>query len=685
MKGTKGMCMENGLKNRNFFLIRPLRVLMQKLSTLGDPPVTFMKRKYFRLQRLLRNYGKVLELLADISEKQGGEFVLDKQYLVALTNTLFDLADSIVYDLNVLTKQHHISFYDPLERFKKEIKGIIVGAPLSWPREQVISLSGAKDFLPPPGEKESTALIPEKLHGSLCTRDPASPYSGFVLVHIFSNSGHGESYKVSRNPPFEIIRFPNHPLPQSAQAANQILPPEDLARLITLGLRIERYFKKAQEIEWALDAHGQFIITQVQRLTMPPITESKRKNLAKVLTQHRMIYEGVGKIICRGIDWGPVFLIRNQEDLRKIPERAVMVASDIFPEWQPIQALQNAAAILTETRKPVSSVTALARNFRIPFIAGLAEVTTRLFSGTVITVDADENVVYEGKIEELVDYYLVEGSGYEDEPEYQMFQTVQEKIAPLSIINNIQCESSADLQTLHDLIHLAYENALAFLTHDDSYRKAFARMSKQLEIKDSLIFQVIDLGDGLQSENKSDVLTDSKAVQSRPMVVLQKAFSEFSRIFEEFVVSKKIGHDSSPGTHTESWSLKGTNTAILSREWVYLLLKRESEIDMVDAYLCEEGELNHIFCRFFRVPEDDYFCFLARDVLHRLDFELVDTPKAIHAWTSRLSSSAIEKRLRIVAYLLVFARWVDRGIYGDLSPEEVTRHFWQGCNISNPV
>jgi hypothetical protein len=102
----------------------------------------------------------MLELLADLSEKQGGEFILDKQYLVALTNKLFDLADSIVYDLNVLTQQQYLNFYDRLDRLKKETKEMVSGRPAFLPTEPyVIPFQITKHVSPHKVGKENASLL----------------------------------------------------------------------------------------------------------------------------------------------------------------------------------------------------------------------------------------------------------------------------------------------------------------------------------------------------------------------------------------------------------------------------------------------------------------------------------------------------------------------------------------------
>jgi len=123
--------------------------MIKKLKALwGTTPLMLLKRRLFRFQRLIKNYGTILELLDDLAEKQGGGFVLDKQYLVALSNKLFDLADTMVYDLNVLAREQYLDYYDMLDCFKKETKELISGRPIFLQSEIVIPLAEIKEFLP---------------------------------------------------------------------------------------------------------------------------------------------------------------------------------------------------------------------------------------------------------------------------------------------------------------------------------------------------------------------------------------------------------------------------------------------------------------------------------------------------------------------------------------------------------
>lgn len=78
-----------------------------------------------RFRQLIRSYGRVQELAADAAEKQSGDFVLDRQYMLALAQNLLDLAESTAFDLNVMTDNGHLAYFDDLQRIRLEIEQLL--------------------------------------------------------------------------------------------------------------------------------------------------------------------------------------------------------------------------------------------------------------------------------------------------------------------------------------------------------------------------------------------------------------------------------------------------------------------------------------------------------------------------------------------------------------------------------
>ncbi len=86
-----------------------------------------------RFRQLLRNYGKILDRLTEASEKQAGEYILDRQYVISSAEIVIDLAESIIFDLNVITDNRHYAFYDALDKFRSEIRSILAADSASEP------------------------------------------------------------------------------------------------------------------------------------------------------------------------------------------------------------------------------------------------------------------------------------------------------------------------------------------------------------------------------------------------------------------------------------------------------------------------------------------------------------------------------------------------------------------------
>ncbi len=105
-------------------------------------------RRIARFRRVLRSYGRFLDLVTDAAEKQGGDFVLDRSYVLALAERALDAADSMVFDFAVLTGDpgwrdgerargpiRWERFEERLARLREEIQALLTGpdAPGSPP------------------------------------------------------------------------------------------------------------------------------------------------------------------------------------------------------------------------------------------------------------------------------------------------------------------------------------------------------------------------------------------------------------------------------------------------------------------------------------------------------------------------------------------------------------------------
>ena len=63
------------------------------------------------------------------------------------------------------------------------------------------------------------------------------------------------------------------------------------------------------------------------------------------------------------------------------------------------------------------------REFRVPALIGVENATDLLKNGMEITLDTHHRVIYEGRVQELIRYELVQSTVFEEAPEFRRLRT----------------------------------------------------------------------------------------------------------------------------------------------------------------------------------------------------------------------------------------------------------------------
>jgi phosphohistidine swiveling domain-containing protein len=186
-------------------------------------------------------------------------------------------------------------------------------------------------------------------------------------------------------------------------------PDQRQAELVRHSLRVERLTHRAAELLWQRDGSGRLTLLRTRRLDAPRAEIPAPASAASL--------KGQGHL-CRGVASGPAFHVADASDLAEFPEGGVLVA----PRWEAEldDALTRAAALILGPPPPYP-VIARIRSLGIPAIVGLARAV-EIPTGTVVTVDAEEERVYRGRLDELCVAHLLSGGLLEDEPEYQALE-----------------------------------------------------------------------------------------------------------------------------------------------------------------------------------------------------------------------------------------------------------------------
>ncbi|VTS04928.1 PEP/pyruvate-binding domain-containing protein [Tuwongella immobilis] len=135
------------------------------------------------------------------------------------------------------------------------------------------------------------------------------------------------------------------------------------------------------------------------RMPMPPVVFSTRldeigrsdewaSDSGDARSEDRLIGIRISPGVAEGIAW-----VRREPSLDGMPDGPfVLVCPSTDPAWVPLFA--KAVAVVLESGGVLSHGAIVAREFGIPAVGGLPDITSKLTSGTMLRVDGDRGVVH---------------------------------------------------------------------------------------------------------------------------------------------------------------------------------------------------------------------------------------------------------------------------------------------------
>ena len=101
-------------------------------------------RKLLRFRRIVERHGEVLDLFADLKEKQSGEYILDRQYIEANLDRAYAGVRQILYDMHVLADSESGEGHEQLDRLRSVSEKILRES--SEDPDEKGGLSGEEEF-----------------------------------------------------------------------------------------------------------------------------------------------------------------------------------------------------------------------------------------------------------------------------------------------------------------------------------------------------------------------------------------------------------------------------------------------------------------------------------------------------------------------------------------------------------
>jgi len=181
------------------------------------------------------------------------------------------------------------------------------------------------------------------------------------------------------------------------------LTEDEVKRLVELAKKIEEHYKKAQDIEFAVDRDLKFpenvYIVQSRPETVWSLKEApQRIEVSKPTVQRVPVIKGLPA--SPGSHAGKAKIVMTLEDAAKQMKKGdILVTKMTNPDWVPY--MKVAGSIVTDEGGVTCHAAIVSRELGIPCIVGTREATKVLVSGNDYTVDSKSGVVYEGIIDEI--------------------------------------------------------------------------------------------------------------------------------------------------------------------------------------------------------------------------------------------------------------------------------------------
>ncbi|WP_207261411.1 PEP/pyruvate-binding domain-containing protein [Desulfovibrio sp. Huiquan2017] len=457
------------------------------------------------------------------------------------------------------------------------------------------------------------------------------------------------------------------------------LSPGQIRLLADTAIRLEQYFKKPQDVEFAFAPDGALIVLQSRPLRMEVCDDPHSPDLSDVLKGYPVLLSGEGDVAQQGVASGPVFVAWEGRDLEEFPVGAILVAHLSSPQYAAV--LPKASGVITDIGSPLGHMATIAREYRVPALLNVSRATLVLKEGDVVTLDAEQKTVYQGLVRELrMHDYLCDHM--EETYEYRLLRRMLKLIEPLYLVdpeeNNFTPQGC---RTMHDIARFIHEKAVEILTEiPTSSGAAEACPGGRLELPVPLDLVVLDIGGGLDESCAGD----GDKPGHRRTIRTDQVRSETLRAFISGVTSEgvwqsqpvPVDFSSFMSSMTRTFSADsagvsrmGQNLAVVSDRYLHLSLKLGYHFTLIDCYKSEDDSRNSVQFRFAggvtgAVRRSRRARFLA-EVLNGFDFSVTVKDDLVVARAKGWMARDLGRLMRILGLLVAYTRQLDVSMVSD--------------------
>ncbi len=542
-------------------------------------------------------------------------------------------------------------------------------------------------------------MIPAKASGVLYTYDPVRPEAETLLISsawglgepIVSGEVPTDHFTIDRQPPHEVLEMQvvrkeqsmvlqgcngtNMKSVQDEQRTQPSLQNTSLQELAEIGLQLEKYFKKPQDVEFAIDREKRIVVLQSRQLTLQQERAPRACDLTGVGGKYPVLMRGKGIAAMEGIASGPVWILNEKNKLENFPMGAILVARHASPQLA--RVIHKAAGFITDVGSTTGHLATVAREFRVPALFNTENGCSMLKHGQEITLDTECLTIYEGKVQEL-QYYNFQEEHIEEMYEYRLLRRILKKIEPLNLFDpNEDNFTPQGCRTYHDLTRFVHEKAVETIINLNFYHAHHRdTQAGQLLWEYPLDLILIDVGGGIEGGHEEGIRPEQ--ISSVPMQELLRGMSfpgiwDMSPMKVDFTSFMSSLTRTAPTRNTSPEDV-GRNLAVISTEYTNINFRLGYHFTVIDAYISDSVLDNHIYFRFSggvtETTRRSRRTRLLSEILSHYDFLCELHGDIIVARLKRMDRESMLKRLFLLGLLVGFTRQLDVKMINDTKINE---------------
>jgi pyruvate,water dikinase len=442
------------------------------------------------------------------------------------------------------------------------------------------------------------------------------------------------------------------------------LSDEQAAELAGLALKLEAYYGGPQDIEWALEADGSFVILQCRPLVQ--VSRGEIPDLKDVKEAGSVMVEG-GIEASPGLAAGPVFVVKKDMDALTFPEGAVLVTSQALPRWATL--LNRAAAVVTEQGSVAGHLANVAREFDVPALFSVPKAVKRLQTGRIITVDAEGRKIYEGRVEALLKGAEKPRNLMVGSPVYEALKGATQHIVPLNLLDpDGPSFRPSGCKTFHDITRFCHEKSVQEMFQFGKDHHFPQHSSKQLYIDIPMNWWVLNLDDGFKEEVVGKYVK-LENIASVPMLALWKGITAFPWEGPPPVDGKGLMSVMFEATRNTALvtgmrsKYANRNYFMISKDYCSLNSRFGFHLCIIETLVSERARENYIRFQFKGGAADDErrqrrVLFLT-EILEEYGYGVDMKQDFLVAGLEDRERHEMEESLRILGYLIIHTRQLD--------------------------